>query len=150
MPNGVETIYGVVRCPDAVGVLPFVDADHVLLVQQFRYVAGHSTWEMPTGGRGLDETLEGAARRELAEEGGYAAGRLELLTRYHTSKSILDETAYVYVADDLSPATEHGDDTELFRRQVWAFDDVVAMVHRADITDSMTVIAVLLAERRRS
>jgi ADP-ribose pyrophosphatase len=104
---------------------------------------------MPTGGRGVDETLEGAPRRELADEGGYAAGGLELLTRYHTSKSILDETAYLYVAEDLSSATEHGDATELFRRQVWAFDEVVSIVHRADITDSMTVIAVLMADSRR-
>ena len=51
VPNGHETIYGVVRCADAVGILPFVDHDHVLLVQQYRYVAGHPTWEMPTGGR---------------------------------------------------------------------------------------------------
>ena len=58
--------------------------------------------------------------------------------------------AYLSVANDLSPAgTEHGDATELLRRDVWAFDDVVAMVHRAEITDSMTVIAMLMMEIRR-
>ena len=149
VPNGHETIYGVVRCADAVGVLPFVDDDHVLLVQQYRYVAGHPTWEMPTGGRAVAESLEDAARRELAEEAGFAAGRLEYLTRYHTSKSVVDETAYLYLARDLTPAHERADDTELFRRQVWGFDEVVAMVRGAEITDSMTVIAVLLAEDRR-
>ena len=83
VPNGHETIYGVVRCADAVGVLPFVDDDHVLLVQQYRYVAGHPTWEMPTGGRTMSESLEDAARRELAEEAGFAAGRLEYLPSMH-------------------------------------------------------------------
>ena len=149
VPNGHETIYGVVRCADAVGVLPFVDDDHVLLLQQYRYVAGHPTWEMPTGGRRAAETLDEAARRELAEEAGFAAGRLNFLTHYHPSKSVVDETAYLYIAHDLSPATEQADDTELFHRKVWAFDDVAAMVHRADITDSMTVIAVLIAQSRR-
>ena len=149
VPNGHETIYGVVRCADAVGVLPFVDDDHVLLVQQYRYVAGHPTWEMPTGGRTMSESLEDAARRELAEEAGFAAGRLEYLTRYHTSKSVVDETAYLYLAHDLTRADEQPDDTELFRRTVWPFDDVVTMVQRAEITDSMTVIAVLLADARR-
>jgi len=149
VPNGHETIYGIVRCGDAVGVLPFVDDDHVLLVQQYRYVAGHTTWEMPTGGRSPDETLEHAARRELAEEAGFAAGELTYLTHFHTSKSVVDESAYLYVATDLSPANEQADDTELFHRQVWPFDDVVAMVKRAEITDSMTVIAVLLVELRR-
>jgi ADP-ribose pyrophosphatase len=149
VPNGHETIYGVVRCADAVGILPFVDDDHVLLVQQYRYVAGRATWEMPTGGRGASESREDAARRELAEEAGYAAARLELLTRFHTSKSVVDETAYLYLAHDLTPAQQHADETELFRRQIWPFADVVTMVHCAEITDAMTVIAVLLAEARR-
>ena len=149
VPNGHETVYGIVRCADAVGVLPFVDDDHVVLVQQYRYVAGHPTWEMPTGGRGPSESLDDAARRELAEEAGFAAGRLNLLTRYHTSKSVVDETAYLYVAHDLTPEPQRPDETELFRRQIWRFDDVVTMVHRAEITDSMTVIAVLLAEAHR-
>jgi ADP-ribose pyrophosphatase len=149
VPNGHETIYGVVRCADAVGILPFVDDDHLLLVQQYRYVAGHPTWEMPTGGRAPSESLDEAARRELAEEAGVAAGTLNYLTRFHTSKSVVDETAYLYVAHDLEPAERAGDDTELFRRQVWPFADVVAMVNRAEITDSMTVIAVLLVDASR-
>jgi 8-oxo-dGTP pyrophosphatase MutT (NUDIX family) len=149
VPNGHETIYGVVRCADAVGVLPFVDDDHVLLVQQFRYVAGHPTWEMPTGGRGSNETLAAAAHRELVEEAGVEATELEFLTRYHTSKSVVDEAAYLYVARDLTPAEAQADDTELFRRRVWPFADVVSMVADAEITDSMTVIAVLLEARRR-
>ena len=149
VPNGHETIYGVVRCADAVGVLPFVDDDHVLLVRQYRYVAGRATWEMPTGGRNPDESLEQAAQRELAEEAGYRAGHLSFLTTFHTSKSVVDETAHLYVAHDLTVANERPDDTELFRRQVWAFDDVVEMVTKGEITDSMTVVAVLLEARRR-
>lgn len=149
VPNGHETIYGVVRCADAVGVLPFVDADNVLLVQQYRYVAGQATWEMPTGGRNPDESLEQAAQRELAEEAGYRAEELSFLTTFHTSKSVVDETAHLYVAHDLTVANERPDDTELFRRQVWAFDDVVDMVTTGGITDSMTVVAVLLEARRR-
>ena len=98
VPNGHETIYGIVRCTDAVGILPFVDVDHVLLVQQYRYVAGHPTWEMPTGGRAPHETLEQTAQRELAEEAGFRAGQLELISRFHTSKSVVDEAAYLYVA----------------------------------------------------
>ena len=49
----------------------------MVLIQQFRYVAGYPTLEMPTGGRAAVETLEDAARRELAEEAGFAAGRLD-------------------------------------------------------------------------
>jgi ADP-ribose pyrophosphatase len=147
VPNGHETIYGVVRCADAVGVLPFVDETHVLLVQQYRYVAGDAKWEMPTGGRHPNESLEETAQRELSEEAGFHAGSLQHLVTFHTSKSVVDETAYLYLARDLSPAERAADPTELFRRQVWAFADVVDMVVRGVITDSMTMVAVLLADR---
>src|SRR5688500_19976284 len=68
MPDGRTTIYGVVECKPAVGVLPFVDERTVVLVGQYRYVARDFFWEMPTGGGGDGEALEGAARRELGEE----------------------------------------------------------------------------------
>ncbi len=61
-------------------MLPFVDDDHVLLVQQFRYITGRATWEMPTGGVHEGEPIEEAAQRELAEEVGMHAGRLIPLT----------------------------------------------------------------------
>lgn len=149
LPNGHETIYGVVRCGDCVGVLPFVDADHVLLVQQFRYVAGHPTWEMPTGGVHQGESIEDAARRELAEEAGVAPAELVAVSRYHTSKSVVEETAHLFIARGLRQVVSAPDPTELLRRQVWPFDAVLDMVLRSEITDSMTVIAVLLADRLR-
>ena len=61
MPNGTTTIYGVVECGQCVGVLPFVDDDHVLMVRQYRYVFGEDhRWEMPTGGVHAGESLEDA------------------------------------------------------------------------------------------
>jgi ADP-ribose pyrophosphatase len=149
LPNGHHTLYGVVRCAPAVGVLPFVDDDHVLLVQQYRYVAGHPTWEMPTGGSHPGESLAETAQRELAEEAGYRARTLAPLTHFHTSKSVVEETAHLFVAHGLEPADAVPDPTELIRRRVWAFADVVELVARAEVTDSMTVVAVLHAERLR-
>jgi ADP-ribose pyrophosphatase len=147
VPTGHETVYGVIRCTDAVGVLPFVDDAHVLLVQQYRYVAGVAKWEMPTGGRHANESVDLTAQRELEEEAGFHAGLLEHLLTFHTSKSVMDETAYLYIARDLVPAQRAADPTELFRRQVWPFAEVVDMVTRGIITDSMTIVAVLLADR---
>ena len=149
LPNGHETVYGVVRCGECVGVLPFVDEDHVLLVQQFRYVAGHPTWEMPTGGVHAGESIEDAARRELAEEAGVSAAQLVEVNRNHTSKSVVEETAHLFVAYGLDEVESRPDTTELLRTEVWPFDAVLDMVLRSEITDSMTVIAVLLADRSR-
>jgi 8-oxo-dGTP pyrophosphatase MutT (NUDIX family) len=150
LPNGHETIYGVVRCGDCVGVLPFVDDEHVILVQQYRYVAGRPTWEMPTGGVHPGETLAAAAQRELAEEAGQACQELVGISTYHTSKSVVDETAHLFVARHLTPTTARPDATELVRTRVWPLADVTAMVLNGHITDSMTVIAVLTAEHHRT
>ncbi len=143
------TIYGVVQCAECVGILPFLDRDTVLLVGQYRYVFGDFFWEMPTGAQHAHETLEQAAQRELAEEAGYEAGRLEKLCDFHTSKSILHEIAHLYVAEDLRPASRPPDATEFIERRAFPFAEVLAMVERGEIKDSMTVVAVLHAARRR-
>jgi ADP-ribose pyrophosphatase len=150
LPSGQTTVYGVVECSECVGVLPFLDGDSVVLVGQYRYVARDFYWEIPTGGQLAGETLEEAAQRELAEEAGYEAGRLVKLCDFHTSKSILREVAHLYMATELRPASRPPDHTEFIERRVLPFDEVLAMVERGEIKDSMTVIAVLHAARRRS
>ncbi len=148
LPDGRETIYGVVDCGHCVGVLPFVDPGRVLLVGQYRYVAQRFTWGMPTGGVRPGEALEAAAQRELAEEAGRRAGRLTWISTYHTSKSVMNETAHLYLGEDLLPAERSADETEFIERRVFPFAEVLDMVRRGEITDSMTVIAVLHAALR--
>ena len=149
LPNGRTTVYGVVQCAECVGVLPLLEGDAVLLVGQYRYVAGDFYWEIPTGGQHAGETLEEAAQRELAEEAGLAAGRLTKLCDFHTSKSILREVAHLYLAEDLRPASRPPDHTEFIERRAFPFDEALRMVERGEIKDSMSVIAVLHAARRR-
>lgn len=149
MPDGNTTIYGVITTAPAMGVLAFLDDNTVVMVQQWRYVAGRATWEMPTGGAHPGESLLDAAQRELTEEIGYRAGRLDHLSTFSTSKSIMDETAHLYVARDLERATAVADDTEFITVRPFPFDDVLSMVHRGEIVDAMTIIAVLLVASRR-
>ena len=150
LPDGRTTIYGVVDAAECVGVLPFVDADTVLLVGQYRYVARAFSWEIPTGAQHPGESLEQAAQRELAEEAGREAGTLVKLCDFHTSKSILRETAHLYLARDLRPASRPADATEFIERREFPFTEVLHMVERAEIKDAMTVVAVLHAARLRS
>ena len=146
LPDGRTTIYGVCTFGECVGVLPFVDDDHVVLVRQYRYVQREDfRWEMPTGGIKPGETPEQAAQRELSEESGYQAGQLTPISTYFTSKSVCDETAYLYLGKDLTRHALPPDDTEFLEVQTFAFDDVLAMVRSSDIRDGMTVTAVLHA-----
>jgi ADP-ribose pyrophosphatase len=150
LPNGRTTIYGVVTCGHCVGVLPFLDPDTVLLIQQYRYVARRFTWEMPTGGVHPGELVEAAAQRELAEEIGYRAGRLTYLSTYNPSKSVLDETAHLFVGEDLRQLALLPDETEFIEVRPFPFTEVLRMVHTSEIVDSMTIIAVLQAARLKS
>ncbi len=150
LPDGRTTLYGVVDFGECVGVLPFVDPDHVMLLRQYRYVFGENhRWEMPTGGVKTGETAEDAARRELQEEIGYTAGRLEWVSTYYTSKSICHEIAHLYLGYDLRQSSLSPDETEFFEVAVFPFEQVLEMVRRSEIRDSMTVIAVLHAALSR-
>jgi ADP-ribose pyrophosphatase len=147
LPDGRSTIYGVVTCGQCVGVLPFVDPQTVLLIKQYRYVADRVTWEMPTGGMHAGEAMEAAAQRELAEEIGYRAGRLTHVCTYHTSKSVMDETAHLFIGQELVKAELLPDDTEFIEVRPFPFAEALRMVLSGEIVDSMTIIAVLHAAR---
>ena len=147
LPDGHTTIYGVVTCSECIGVLPFLDPNTVLMVKQYRYVAKRVTWEMPTGGMHPGESREEGAQRELAEEIGYRAGKLIWLSTMHTSKSVLDETAHLFLGEDLVKVELPPDDTEFIEVRPFPFKEVLQMVLRGEITDGMTIIAVLHVAR---
>jgi ADP-ribose pyrophosphatase len=149
LPNGRTTIYGVVSSGACVGVLPFPDPDTVILVRQYRYVAGRATWEMPTGGVHPGESVEAAAQRELAEEIGYRAGRLTHVSTYHTSKSVMDETAHLFLGEEMAKLALPGDETEFIETRPFPFREVLELVLSGEIVDSMTIIAVLHAARMK-
>lgn len=149
LPDGRTTIYGVVQCKPAVGVLPFLDEETIVLVGQYRYVFHEFSWEMPTGGVHAGESVEAAGRRELAEEAGYEAERLVKVCEFHTSKSIVEEVAHIYLAERLHPARRQADPTEFLEVQPFSFVEALRMVERSEIKDSMTVVAILHAARRR-
>jgi len=152
MPDGRRTIYGVVEGKPAVGVLPFVDDDTVLLIGQYRYVFGRFFWEIPTGGHEAGESELDAVRRELAEETGYVARDFEKLATFQTSKSFVSEIAHVYIATGLSAGagTHEADATEFIELRTFPFAEAVRMVERSEIQDALSVVAILHAARRRA
>ena len=147
MADGRETAYTVIECGHCVGVLPLTSDGNVLMVRQYRYIAERYTWEMPTGGVRKGERFEDAAQRELAEEAGHRARILEPVCVYHTSKSSIDETAHLYIGRDLEPASATADEDEQIDVTAMPLDQVLQMVLSGEITDSMTIIAVLHAVR---
>ena len=149
LPDGRTTIYGVVTSGECAGILPFLDSHTVLLVKQYRYVAKRVTWEMPTGGVHGGESIEAAVQRELNEEIGYQAGRLTRISTYHTSKSVMDETAHLFIGEELARLERPPDETEFIEVRAFPFTDALQMVLQGEIVDGMTIIAILHAARLR-
>ena len=121
-----------------------------MLIRQYRYVFDEADrWEIPTGAVKPGEPLEEAARRELQEEIGHTAARLEHISTLYTSKSICHEVAHLYLGYGLTRAELPPDATEEIEQAVFPLAQVVEMVNRSEIRDAMTIIAVLHAARRR-
>jgi 8-oxo-dGTP pyrophosphatase MutT (NUDIX family) len=149
-PDGAPGIYGVVHFKNvAVGVLPIDEQGRVWLVGQYRYTLDLYSWEIPEGAGAPGETFEETARRELREETGLSAGHIEFLVRAHLSNSVSDEVAIIFRATDLRPGASAPEGTERLRvrRVDWA--EAWDMLLRGEITDSMSVIALLHEGVRR-
>ncbi|MDR3623103.1 MAG: NUDIX hydrolase [Paludisphaera borealis] len=149
-PDGQPGVYGVVEFKNrAVGVLPVEDDGAVWLVGQHRYPLNQYSWEIPEGGGPPHETLEESARRELKEETGLTCGKLELIATSHLSNSVCDEIAFVYRASELTPGPSEPEGTEQIEVRRVPWDEAWGMLQRGEITDSMSVIAILHEAVRR-
>jgi ADP-ribose pyrophosphatase len=91
LPDGRKAEFEIVRHPGGAAVLPVLDDGRVLLLRQFRPAAGDAVLEIPAGRLEPGEAPAACARRELAEEAGYRAGRLERLGETLSSVGFCDE-----------------------------------------------------------
>ena len=150
-PGGDRFEREIIHHPGAVAVLPLHDDGTVTLVHQYRVAVGSDVWEVPAGLRDIaDEPTEETARRELAEEVGLRAGRLERLAMFHNSVGFSDEAVVIYLARDLSAVADdrQGVEEEHMRVERMPLDAALAMVDDGRITDAKTVIALLTLSRR--
>lgn len=143
-PSGNNGIYGAVRFKNqAVGVIPLDEKNNTWLVGQYRFMLNQYTWEIPEGGAPFEEDPVKGAARELEEETGLRAERYTKILEMHLSNSVGDEFATMYLAQGLSQHTAMPEDTEQLQVRKIPFEEVYKMVISGQITDSMTVAAVL-------
>ena len=151
-PDGSPFERDIVHHPGAVSVVPVVEeGTAALLVVQYRAAVDADLLEIPAGKRDVaGEEPAATARRELEEEVGRRAGRLELLARFYNSPGFCDEDSWVFLALDLEecdPAAQGVEEQHMVVRTV-ALDDVPAMIEAGEIRDAKTIIGLTLARER--
>ncbi len=154
-PEGEEFERDIVRSPGAVAAVPLWHAADgtpmVTLVRQYRAPFDSMVIEVPAGMRDVkDEPTEVTAARELVEEVGLKAGRLEHLLDMYPSAGMTDSVLTLYLATRLAavPRQTHGPEEAHMDVLELPLADAVGMVLRGEIHDAKTVIGLLLAERR--
>jgi len=143
-PSGNPGIYGKIHFKNiAIGILPLDDEMNTYLVGQYRFALRQYSWEMPEGGGPLGIDPIESAKRELLEETGLKAEDWSELVRIHLSNSVSDELSIIYLARNLAQFEAEPEDTEQLIVKKLPFETVYQMVCDGEITDSMTVAAVL-------
>ncbi|WP_316795842.1 NUDIX hydrolase [Pedobacter agri] len=146
-PSGGKGIYGEVHFKNlAIGILPLDEDYNTWLVGQYRFPLKAYSWEIPEGGGPLGEDPLESARRELLEETGMSASNWKEIQRMHLSNSVSDELSIIYVATGLIQGIAMPEETEELIVKKIPFDEAYEMVMKNEITDSISVAAILKAK----
>lgn len=143
-PAGNPALYSTVHYKNkAIGILPLDDDYNTWIVGQYRFPIDRYSWEMPEGGGNPTIPYLESASRELIEETGIKATQFIELMRMHTTNSVADEEAIIYIAKNLSFHEATPEETEQLQLKKIPFTTMFDMVMSGEITDAMTVAAVL-------
>mgnify|MGYP000281786729 CR=1 FL=1 len=146
--NGFEIVREIVRHPGGAGCLPLFDDGRVALVKQYRHPARCELLEIPAGKIEAGEMPMESAARELEQEIGFRAGRIEHLADFYSTPGFCEERLYVYLATELTPVEQNLDHDEFVEIVYLPLAEAVAMAARNELEDSKTIIALLLAAQR--
>lgn len=149
LPNGKKSVREYIIHPGAVVVVPFLNNGNVILEKQFRYPPNCEFIECPAGKIDPGEKLEETGRRELLEETGYHCGELRYLGKLHPGIGYSNEIIYIYLAGRLRFEGRNMDQDEFLDVFDIPFNQALQMVYNGEITDAKTMVALLMAARKR-
>ncbi|MFN7964122.1 MAG: NUDIX hydrolase [Acidobacteriota bacterium] len=149
LPGGKHATLESIRHPGAAAVVPFLGDGRVVLIRQYRHATGGYLLEIPAGKLDAGEAPERCAAREVEEETGYSAGRLELLGSILTTPGFTDEVIWLYQAHELQFVAQRLESDEVIETLLVPFDEAIAWVQSGKIRDAKSVSALLLAWARR-
>jgi ADP-ribose pyrophosphatase len=148
LPGGQTLELEVVRHPGASAIVPLDDSGCVLLIRQYRHAAGGFIYEVPAGKLDSGEAPAACAARELAEEAGVGARRIELLGSILTTPGFTDEVIHLFLARELTAAQQQLEDDEVLSVERVPLAEALAMCQDGRLRDAKSVCALFLAHRR--
>jgi ADP-ribose pyrophosphatase len=147
-PDGSTFERDLVHHPGAVSIVPVDDDRGVLMVRQYRAAIDADLLEIPAGKRDVEgEPPEETARRELEEEVGMRAGRLEKLAEFYNSPGFSDERSWVFLALDLeaSQISAHSPEEQEMTVERVPLDEVPMLIKSGRLVDAKSIIGLCLA-----
>lgn len=148
-PDGSTGTLEMIRHPGASAVVPLLgdlDGDpEVLLIRQYRYAAESYLYEVPAGRLDPGEAPAACAHRELREETGYTASRVEHLFTMYTTPGFTDEKIHLFLATGLTPGESAREADEFMELVPTKLSAALAMIERGEIQDAKTALALLYA-----
>jgi ADP-ribose pyrophosphatase len=148
LPNGRIVALDLIQHPGASAVVPFLSEDEVLLIRQYRHAAGGEIYEVPAGKLDDGEDPAVCAARELEEEAGRRAGRLESLGSILTTPGFTDERIHLFAAFDLTEVPQRLQDDELIELAPMPLERALEMVWSGELPDAKSALALIHAARR--
>ena len=153
-PDGSTGQLEMIRHPGASAVVPLLDDPagpdpRVLLIRQFRHAADGVIWEVPAGRLDPGETPEACARRELVEETGMRAGRLERLTTIYTTPGFTDERIHLFLAGGLEEGDHRREADEFMELRPTPWSEAMRLIERGEIVDGKTLVSLLYVQAFR-
>ncbi len=144
VPNGNIVKWDFIKHKGAAAVVAVREDGKLLMVRQYRNALDRETLEIPAGGlNSVDEPTDEAAKRELEEETGFRAGKLELMLTIRTTVAFCNEKIDVYVATELKPGRQHLDEDEYINLEAYDIEELAQMVYDCKIQDGKTVAAIM-------
>ncbi|MEK6337004.1 MAG: NUDIX hydrolase [Acidobacteriota bacterium] len=138
----------IVHHPGSAVILPVFNDGTIALVRQYRHPAVRYLLELPAGTLKDKERPEEGAARELEEELGVVAGRMEKLSEFFVSPGFCEEKMWLYLATDLTETEQRLEDDELLEVVRVPLDRALQMVTEGEIEDAKTIIGLILAAPR--
>ena len=147
LPDGRVSTREVVAHPGAVAMVPLLDAEHVLLVRQWRTAAGRALLEIPAGTLSPGEDPATCAARELMEEVGYRPRTLTPLYATFLAPGYSSEMLHVFLAENLTPEKQAHDEDEVLEVVTVTWDEIDDLLLRGEFADAKTLAGLLLTQK---